>query len=632
MPNGGSDCCGTCWFNRRNGGQSGHVRGDPSIAPHCEIRDFPIGAAFYTYCANHPKRRPSRDRVPIGPVSVDDGRGREIVRASPDTPAVRAHLLALLAGIVENPPQGYPIGPSLDHVIVWQLGEFVERGAIPDLERILRFAESEPGRDPFHASRKNILREAREALTKIRTRRPPAPPITLEDRVFGVLFGQAVGDALGLGTEFMSREDVAWHYPEGLGRYEQIIQDAHRRRWKPGDWTDDTEQMTMILDSLLETGRADVRDIGRRIYNWVVHARGEGGGMTVEAVLKHPRFAEDPHAAAQAVWEKSGRRIAANGGVMRTSVLGLWDFDDPARIRANAEAACKVTHFDPRCVGSCVAVSLLVNALVHGRLADETLLKEIRNAIAGYDARLDEAFALAEHADPSALELDEDEAIGYTLKPLAAGLWALRHASSFEDGLLRVVAQGGDADSNAAVVGALLGARDGLRAIPTRLVRGLTRAAYLSRVAKALLSRISPVDGAAASGASLLELEVGGVITDGSVVEYARRALGQRRGPWVLFARGTWVELTGAEGGSLAARAIERLRAPTEARVEVYALRHTEGWVASVPGTGVATFIHPLEMKSSPSRDQDIAEFATFKRARDAEQSRVIHVSAGVGA
>ena len=210
--------------------------------------------------------------------------------------------------------------------------------------------------------------------------------IALEDRVFGALFGQAVGDALGVGTEFMSRREVAQHYPEGLTHYGQIIQDAHRKRWKPGDWTDDTEQLTMILDTLLETGGVDVRDLGRRIYNWVVHARGEGVGMTVEAVLKHPLFAQDPHAAARAVWEHSGRRIAANGGIMRTSVLGLWDFDDPARICENAEAACKVTHFDPRCVGSCVAVSLLVNALAHGGSVDEALLEKIRDAAVAYYA------------------------------------------------------------------------------------------------------------------------------------------------------------------------------------------------------------------------------------------------------
>lgn len=328
----------------------------------------------------------------------------------------------------------------------------------------------------------------------------------LAERVYGTLFGQAVGDALGLGTEFMSRKDVAWYYPEGLTRYEQIHQDAHRKRWKQGAWTDDTEQMTMILDSLLENGRVDVRDIGRRFYNWVFYARGEGVGNTVYAVLKHSSFTADPHEAARAIWEASGRDAAANGAVMRTSVMGLWDFEDPASVRANAAAVCKVTHFDPRCVASCVAVSLLVNALVHGRPVSGALFAEVRGVAELHDPRVADAFERAASPDIATLALDEAQSIGYTLKPLAAGLWALSHSPDFEQGLLRVIGCGGDADSNAAVAGALLGARDGLRAIPERLLRGLLTSRYLARVAGELLARIAPGSDTRAEAAALAEL------------------------------------------------------------------------------------------------------------------------------
>jgi ADP-ribosylglycohydrolase len=36
----------------------------------------------------------------------------------------------------------------------------------------------------------------------------------LEDKIKGVLFGQAIGDALGLGTEVMMLEDISKHYPQ----------------------------------------------------------------------------------------------------------------------------------------------------------------------------------------------------------------------------------------------------------------------------------------------------------------------------------------------------------------------------------------------------------------------------------
>ena len=74
----------------------------------------------------------------------------------------------------------------------------------------------------------------------------------IKDKMFGCLYGQAIGDALGLGSEFMNKDDVNKNYPGGLCRYEQVIQDAHRRRWPIGAWTDDTDMMLCILSAILE--------------------------------------------------------------------------------------------------------------------------------------------------------------------------------------------------------------------------------------------------------------------------------------------------------------------------------------------------------------------------------------------
>ena len=51
------------------------------------------------------------------------------------------------------------------------------------------------------------------------------------DKIKGTIYGQAIGDALGLGTEFMDDFDMAWKYPNGLTHYSEIYQDRHRRRW-----------------------------------------------------------------------------------------------------------------------------------------------------------------------------------------------------------------------------------------------------------------------------------------------------------------------------------------------------------------------------------------------------------------
>ena len=76
---------------------------------------------------------------------------------------------------------------------------------------------------------------------------------------------------------------------------------------------------------------------------------------------------------------------------------------------------------------------------------------------------------------------------GYTLVTLSVALWAYWHASSFEEGLLAVVNAGGDADTNAAVACAILGAKYGYSSIPTEYIEGLLYKETLDKTTDSLL-------------------------------------------------------------------------------------------------------------------------------------------------
>ncbi len=168
MPNGGSDCCGTCWFNAKNRGETGFAHASDPEPAFCSIRELPIPVPFYTYCGNHPHRRPKRDEIPIGPVFRGDSSGsREVWVPSPDTEEIRRHLLSLLAAQEPRPGSEYPIGMYTDEVVVWQLGEFREARAMDDLRRIAAFepAAAEPG--PFGRTRQELVDLARRAIARI---------------------------------------------------------------------------------------------------------------------------------------------------------------------------------------------------------------------------------------------------------------------------------------------------------------------------------------------------------------------------------------------------------------------------------------------------------------------------------
>ena len=150
----------------------------------------------------------------------------------------------------------------------------------------------------------------------------------------------------------------------------------------------------------------------------------------------------------------------------------------PNNIEQNAADICRLTHYDPRCTGSCVIVSELIHAFVYGKPIPT--YDQIIAIGRKYDERFVEYIELSRCEDINTLDLQEENSVGYTLKTLAAGLWAYWHADTFQDGLLAVVRAGGD--TNAAVACSILGAKFGFNAIPSEYIDGLIYRDQLEKV------------------------------------------------------------------------------------------------------------------------------------------------------
>lgn len=314
--------------------------------------------------------------------------------------------------------------------------------------------------------------------------------VEIKDRFYGSVFGQAVGDALGLGTEFMTKEEVDSSYPQGLSDYGQIIQDHHRRRWKRGDWTDDTEMMLCIARAIIQDNGIRPSTIAANFKEWMDSARAMGIGNHTHTVLSVGDYVQHPVKTSQVIWKLSGKNAASNGGIMRSSVVGLL----PTYDSKNAEITCMLTHYDPRCIGSCVLLSKIIHELVYYNV--QVSLEDLYAIGSLYDKRIREHILYAYQADNCrSLGLDSPDTMGYTLSTLRAGLWAYFHAENFEEGLLDIINAGGDADTNAAVACSILGAKFGVENIPTKYIKGLTRRDELSGIIDALWKVTSRLSG-----------------------------------------------------------------------------------------------------------------------------------------
>lgn len=310
----------------------------------------------------------------------------------------------------------------------------------------------------------------------------------VRDAVKGCLFGNALGDATGLATEFLSKQRIEEYYGPNFTFYPgcSVFPDVHRVSFTPGDWTDDTDQLVLALISLLETrGIFDPRNFASKLLDWKEHgfpglgdSSGCGLGQMTKAVLQSTGYVLDPITVSRKVWERSGRKNAANGAIMRTAIAGIPYFWDLGIVEKNAVDMCLTTHADPRCVTSCVIVSLIIALILqeknNGSAIDvESIINTSRETGVKYLPTSEDQEDLLHHTDSandlSSLCLDETGKIGFTYKCLGVGLWALRQAQrgeGFPEIIQHITREGGDADTNCAVAGALVGVYLGFSQLP----------------------------------------------------------------------------------------------------------------------------------------------------------------------
>jgi len=323
----------------------------------------------------------------------------------------------------------------------------------------------------------------------------------IKDKIKGAIYGNCLGYAIGLATEFMSKKEAEKHYPDGVITFENFCKDFHRSRWTPGDWTDDSDQMLLILDGIFANNGVVVpTDFAERLKYWVHHGfpeigdlAGCGLGQTVGRVVNSKDFLENPHEAAFRVWDRSNREIAPNGGVMRTSVLGTFAFDDMDKLIHNTKQICKTTHADPRCIASCVAVCSAIGLLLRGEIYDESkpdtikilvdkALEYANKELEGNEKHSKELYAHALAVKLSDLELDESQSIGYTYKAMGSAFYCILHGGDdYRKALTELAMEGGDADSNGAVAGALLGCKIGYNKLPSDLLSKMKEKVWLDK-------------------------------------------------------------------------------------------------------------------------------------------------------
>ncbi|MCU0224450.1 MAG: ADP-ribosylglycohydrolase family protein [Acidobacteria bacterium] len=285
------------------------------------------------------------------------------------------------------------------------------------------------------------------------------------DRGRGVMLGLAVGNALGVQAEFWDADEIAAAHPNGL---REIDPAEHLH-----PWDDDLAQAALLAEAMLAgDGRMNCEDLARRLTAWF-DGNGRGIGNLTYRIVESWKRGVPAADAARRAWEETHPRAAGNGAVMRCAPVAVrWQRQGAVLVEESARS-CLVTHFDPRCVMSSVALNVAIAAALGGATVDLERLARAIPEETHDEGQTADAIRAAAGETLEAMQLDREPGSGYTLLAMKVGLWAATRATDLEESLVRVVSLGGDTDTNGAVAGAALGARFGARAIPARWIERL---------------------------------------------------------------------------------------------------------------------------------------------------------------
>lgn len=312
--------------------------------------------------------------------------------------------------------------------------------------------------------------------------------MSFSNKIQGCLIGYAIGDALGRGTEFMTRPEVSRRYPEGLTTYNQIIRDAHRSRYRRGDFTADTQVILEMAESIIECNAVDYLHFARRYKQWFDLQEADDLDAHMRLVLQQPDFESDPHNACRLVYEQQGLYEAPNEALGRAVLAGLWPKDIERHVTDN----CRLTHWDNRCIASGLIIATMANELLWHR-------REVGiDHLIGIASRLDKSvipyLETAYEGTLDDFDLDDDETYWYVRKNMGVALWALWHHTDPAQALYEVISHGGDANANASLTMGLMGLKYGRSRLPLHLVEGLLDLKRVIDTAARLVSILEHAD------------------------------------------------------------------------------------------------------------------------------------------
>jgi ADP-ribosylglycohydrolase len=273
------------------------------------------------------------------------------------------------------------------------------------------------------------------------------------------LEGLVLGDALG--------EMLAYRHTEA--------DLAIARALPPAPWfrTDDGEMALSIVETLRMYGYVNQDALARRFARRFELDPGRGYGRMTYAQLAQINRGRDWRKLAAGAFD--GQGSMGNGGAMRVAPVGAYFADDFDRVVEEAARSAEVTHTHPEGVAGAIAVAIA--AAQASRLrnqSSENEAMELFQAVVDHTpvSKVKDGVAAAQKIPAATNIHDVAKQLGcgflVTAKDTVPyAIWCAAHnLDNFQNAIITTILGGGDCDTNAAIVGGIVGAHVGREGIP----------------------------------------------------------------------------------------------------------------------------------------------------------------------
>lgn len=285
--------------------------------------------------------------------------------------------------------------------------------------------------------------------------------ISIQSRFRGCMLGSAIGDALGMPSENMTRAQIINKFGDRIDRFYP----KPNRGLKAGQWTDDTLLSLATVDSLIEEGAFAPHKIAKRMSVAFKKEKSRGFGRSTKIALR--RLNEGYHWQGSGITEKSS---AGNGAAMRIYPIALSSYGNLKILKDNCEMVSSITHKNPEAINGALAVAFVISSILNSKFNRAKIIPNIIDFIG--PSKVSEKLLIVQNIlndRTYSLEkgLERIGTFGSVFETVPSSLYVFLHSfDSFEEALISSVSYGGDTDTIGAIVGAMSGTYHGDDVIP----------------------------------------------------------------------------------------------------------------------------------------------------------------------